>query len=194
MRKNEKITTPVSVSAAASPVYLLGTYNQDKTPFFATVTFVCYIPGSPECQIVGIASSEQTKENINREQVFSLNLCTVDMKDLADDAWLGYAPDKSEKHIVDYCNGNKLDVPILNASPNNIECKVTQSLQIGHAAVFVSEVLCQQADSRLVPPYPGADGSYKWYESIDAKKFNPLLYGFNYYTLSESLGQIGMKW
>ena len=194
MKKNKKIITPISASDAAQQVYLLGTYNLDKTPFLLSVAFVCYIPGPPEGVIVGVVGSEHTKMNIIREQVFSLNLCTVEMMDLADAAWLGYASDKNEERVVEYCNGSKLDVPILNASPSNLECKVSQSIQVGDTAIFICETHCIQVDSQIVRPYPGPGDSYSWYESIDAKKFNPLLYAFKYYTLSDSIGQVGTKW
>jgi len=194
MEKSEKITIPVSVSAAAQQVYLLGTYNPDNTLLLLSVAFVCYIPGPPEGVVVSVAGSDQTKTNIARNGVFSLNLCTVEMKDLAEAAWFGYSPTKNGGHLVEYCNGNKLNVPVLNASPNNLECKVSQSLQVGDTTIFICETPCIQADSTLIPPYPESGSSYSWYENTDAKKFDPLLYSFKYYTLSESIGQIGIKW
>ena len=190
----KKIITPVSAADAAQQVYLLGTYNPDRTLFLLSIASVCYIPGPPESMVVGVVGSTQTKENIAREQAFSLNLCTVDMKDLADGAWLGYGLDGSRDNEIEYCNGSKLGVPILSAAPSNLECKVSQSILVGDTTIFICETRCIHVDSQIVSPYPGPDDSYRWYESIDAKKFTPLLYAFKYYTLSESIGQIGMKW
>ena len=194
MQKIEKRVIPVSAACTAQQLYILGTYNSDGTLFLQTQAFVCYIPGPPEGMIVGVVESDKIKENIIREKSFSLNQCNVDMRPIIESAWRGYAPDTIGNDVIYYSNGVKLNVPLLDASPYVIECQVSQSFNIGSTMVFVTEAVCNHADSRYVLPYPEHDdGVYDWYTKQNAKEFNPLLYAVKYYTLNENIGQLNKK-
>ena len=194
MRKIEKRAIPVSAACTAQQLYILGTYNPDKTLCIQTQAFVCYIPGPPESMMVGVVESDKIKENIIREQAFSLNQCNVDMRPIVESAWRGYEPEANGDNSIGYSNGARLNVPILDAGPYSIECKVAQSFNIGNTMIFIAEAACNHADSRFVQPYPASENDiYNWYANQDAKEFNPLLYAFNYYTLSENMGQLDKK-
>jgi flavin reductase (DIM6/NTAB) family NADH-FMN oxidoreductase RutF len=84
-------------------------------------------------------------------------------------------------------------VPILDVAPYALECEVLSSSKAGDTIVFVSEIACVHADNKFIPPYPESGDYYGWYEAQDAKKLDPLLYAFKYYTLSESIGKIGIE-
>ena len=193
MDKIEKIIFPATVACTAQQLYLLGTFNPDGALFLQTQAFVCYIPGPPEGMVLGVVASEQTKENITRERMFSLNQCSVDMRSAADLAWQGYTPGNSGEGMFSYSNGSKLHVPVLDVSPHVLECKVTQTLSIGDTLLVVSETLCIHADHRYVPPIPESGDLFDWYTDQDAKLFNPLLYSVKYYSLSDSIGQLDIK-
>ena len=194
MKKIERRISPVSVACTAQQLYILGTYNADGTAFLQTQAFVCYIPGPPEGMVVGVVQSDKIKENIIREQAFSLNQCNIDMRFIAESAWRGYAPDISGEKAVRHSTGVKLNIPLLDASPYVIECKVVQSVNVGDTMIFITESVCNHVDSRLVLPYPESnDAVYDWYTKQDAMDFNPLLYAMKYYTLKESIGQLDEK-
>jgi len=194
MKKIERRITPVSAACSVQQLYILGTYNLDGTLFLQTQAFVCYIPGPPEGMIAGVVESDKIKENIIREQAFSLNQCSIDMRFIAESAWRGYAPETKYDKEIGYTNGVKLSVPLLDLSPYVIECKVSQSLNIGNTMIFVTEAVCNHVDSRYVLPFPESnDDIYDWYAKQNAKDFNPLLYSVKYYTLNESIGQLDKK-
>ena len=195
MKKIDRRIIPVSAAFSPLQLYMLGTYNPDDTPFLQTQAFICFIPGPPEGIIVGVVESDKMKENIIREQAFSLNQCNVDMRSMAESAWRGYAPETSGDNTVGYSKGVELNVPLLDASPYVIECKVVQSFNVASSMVFVTEVACIHADSRYVPPYPQSDDAvFDWYASQNAKNFNPLLYSLKYFTLGENIGQVDKKY
>ena len=196
MNKIEKTIASVPPISGAQQLYLIGTYNPDGTLFIQTQAFVCYIPGPPEGNAVGVVASDQIKNNIMRERAFSLNLCSVDMSLIAESAWRGYAPETGGEKSVGRSMGNKLQVPVLDISPYVAECKVSQSLQVGDTTLFISETVCTHVDCRFARPYPVSENRadiYNWYASQDAKNFNPLLYAFKYYTLYESIGKADIK-
>jgi flavin reductase (DIM6/NTAB) family NADH-FMN oxidoreductase RutF len=184
----------VSRMPACTPyqVYLLGTFNPDGTPLWLAHASACYIPGPPEGMVAGVMASEQPKtlENILREQAFSLNHCNVAMRSLADSAW--YERTANGESTAFY-TGSALHVPILDVSPLALECKVLHSSTVGDTVVFVSTIACIHADDRFLTPCPASGDSYGWYESQDVKHLDPLLYAFKYYTVSESIGKIGIK-
>ena len=194
MKKIDRRMIPVSAACTAQQLYILGTYNSDGTLFLQTQGFVCYIPGPPEGMIVGVVESDKMKENVIREQAFSLNQCNIDMRFIVESAWRGYAPEISGDKTIGYSNGIKLNVPLLDASPYIIECKVSQSFNVGNTKVFITESACNHADIKHVLPYPESDDDlYDWYAKQNAKEFDPLLYSIKYYTLNEHIGQLDKK-
>ena len=191
MKKIERRIIPVSAACTAQQLYILGTYNPDGTLFLQTQAFVCYISGPPEGMIVGIVESEKIKENIIREQAFSLNQCNVDMRFMVESGWRGYEPETSGDNAIGYSKGVKLNVPLLDESPYVLECKVAQAFNVGNTMVFITETVCNHADSRYIPPYPKSDEDvYDWYTKQNAKEFDPLLYAVKYFTLNENIGQL----
>jgi len=194
MAKNKKIerrTIPASAACTPQQLYMIGTYNSDGTVFLQTQAFVCYIPGPPESMIVGIVESDQIKENIIREQAFSLNQCNVDMRFLAESSWRGYNPEVDGNKGIGYSSGTKLNVPMLDASPYVIECKISQSFNIGNTTIFIAESVCNHVDSRHILPYPESNKDvFDWYANQNAVDFDPLLYAFKFFTLNENIGQL----
>jgi flavin reductase (DIM6/NTAB) family NADH-FMN oxidoreductase RutF len=193
MQKITKSIVPRNPACTPYQVYLLGTRNPDGTPLFLTHASACFIPGPPEGMVVGVMASEQprTAENILREQAFSLNHCNVAMRGLADSAWYERAPGANEEGMAFYRGA--CDTPILDASPHALECQVLQSTRAGETVIFVTAIAHVHADDRWISPYPASGDSYGWYASQDVKKLDPLLYAFHYYTVSESIGRIGIK-
>ena len=184
MKKINKTTVSLAPPCSAQQVYLLGAYNPDGTLLLQSQAFVCYIPGPPEGRIVSISASEKMKENILRDQVFSLNFCNIEMLPIVEVAWEGYAPESNGEVKVEYSKGIKLNVPILDASPYVEECKIIKTIQIGETLVVIAETICIQADNNLILPYSDSDDLYEWYVKQDAQKYNPLMYSVKYYTLS----------
>ena len=194
MEKIKRRIIPVSAACTAQQLYILGTHNPDGTLFLQTQAFVCYIPGPPEGMIVGVVESDKIKENIIREQAFSLNQCNVDMRFMVESGWRGYEPETSGDDNVGYSKGAKLNVPLLDASPYVMECKVAQSFNVGNTMVCITEAVCNHADSRYILPYPQSDEDvYDWYTKQNAKEFDPLLYALKYFTLNENIGQLNKK-
>ena len=190
MNKIEKTMVSLAPPCSAQQVYLLGTYNVDGTLFLQSQAFVCYIPGPPEGKVIGLAASDQMKENILREQAFSLNLCNIAMLPIVESAWQGYAPETNGEDAVGYSRGVKLNIPVLDASPCVEECKVMQTVQVGDTLIVIVETVCTLVDNELIRPYSESDDLYDWYMSQNAQKFNPLLYSVKYYTLSECVAKL----
>ena len=193
MKKITKNRISQSAACTAQQIYLLWTFNPDGTPLLLTQASVCFIQGPPEGMVVGVMSSEQPKtaENITRNQAFSLNLCNVAMRSLADAAWYEQTPAKNDEGTA-FCPGSVLSVPVRDASPYVLECSVIQSSTVGNTVIFVSTIASIHADDRFIHPYPEPGDYYSWYESHDAKNLDPLLYAFKYYTVSDSIGKIGI--
>ena len=183
MNKIEKKVVELAPPCTAQQLYLLGTYNPDGTILLQTQAFVSYVPGPPEGKLISVVYSEEMKENIKRENVFSLNLCNVDMLPLVETAWRGYIPETT----LSYLDGKKLKVPVLESSPYVEELKVKELVPIGDTLIVIAETICVHADKTLVHPYSDTDDLYEWYLKQNAQDYNPLMYCVKYYSLGESL-------
>ena len=77
---------------------------------------------------------------------------------------------------------SEVSAPLLDESPVNIECRVTQVLRLGTHDMFVAKVVSVHADEK----YMDENGKFS------LEKADPIAYSHGtYYTLGEKLGTFG---
>ncbi|MCL2570933.1 MAG: flavin reductase family protein [Defluviitaleaceae bacterium] len=159
------------------PVWIVGTCNEDGSPNLSTVTCVSNTPGPPENIIISIAA-RRTIANILCTGEFSINLCNAEMAPLVD--YVGsVSGEDCVKDAVPYgfVWGEKIRVPILDASHCIFECCVSHSHIIGGFHTFFGEVQTTHIDESLTaPPTDSQEAIINWFRSIDIHKMNPLVY------------------
>ena len=80
--------------------------------------------------------------------------------------------------------GNEVKVPLIGESPINIECRVTDIVELGSHDMFISDILCVDVAKDLV------DDKGK----LDLTKANLIAYSHGeYFTLGEKLGKFGFS-
>ena len=78
--------------------------------------------------------------------------------------------------------GQVIDVPLIEESPVNIECRVTQTLPLGSHTMFVAEVVHVAVDRR----YMDEKGTFH------LEKAEPIVYSHGtYFELGKALGTFG---
>lgn len=107
-------------------LFLYGTYDDNGNPDFGLFCWFSYLWDGEMGVMCSIGGNKTTRENIERNKVFSANLVTEELLPKAD--YLGCVsgrnPDKM-KIGLDIGKGEVLDVPVLNNSPVNFELEVT---------------------------------------------------------------------
>jgi len=158
------------------PVWIVGTRNKNGTPNLSTITCVSNTPGPPENIIVSMAA-KRTIANIRQTGEFSVSLVNADMAALAD--YVGsVSGEDTVKNAVkyDYVWGGNADVPILDASHCVFECKLSHTHEVGMFQTFFGEVVNLHIDAKLTPPEASQEALFKWFQSIDIHKIDPLVY------------------
>jgi flavin reductase (DIM6/NTAB) family NADH-FMN oxidoreductase RutF len=128
------------------------------------VAYCCNCSFDPPMVMVGIVPSRYSHRLIRESGCFVVNLVSGDNKALFD--YMGSHSrrdgDKLKAFGAKLREGEKVDAPLLDDCPVNIECTVVDSIVTGSHEMFVGKVEQVHADARLV----GEDGKID-FKSID---------------------------
>ncbi|RDD52361.1 flavin reductase family protein [Nanoarchaeota archaeon NZ13-N] len=112
---------------------------------FATVSWIT--PVSEEPPIVGFASYKENYTNslIEKYKQFSINI--IEDIELLWKVGItsGKEIDKVKEFGIKVISGKKLDVPIIEDSLGFMECKLTNSLEVGEGIFYIGEVVNWEA-------------------------------------------------
>lgn len=116
------------------------------------VAYCCNCSYDPPMVMVGIVPSRYSYKMIKESGCFVVNLVDKAYKETFD--YLGSHSkrdeDKLTKMDVKLSNGIKVNAPILDDCPINIECKVVDSIVTGSHEMFVGKIEYVHADTKLI--------------------------------------------
>lgn len=116
------------------------------------VAYCCNCSYDPPMVMVGIVPSRYSYKMIKESGCFVVNLVGKEYKETFD--YLGSHSkrdeDKLAKMNVKLSEGIKVNAPILDDCPVNIECKVVDSIVTGSHEMFVGKIEYVHADAKLV--------------------------------------------
>lgn len=149
-----------------------------------TVAWTGTINSDPAMVYISVRPERHSYSIIKRTKEFVINLTTKDLTYKTD-----YCGVKSGKDIDKFKElgltdkkANKLNCPIIDESPINIECKVKNIIELGSHHMFIGEVVSNMADEK----YIDETGRFNF------EKSNPICYSHGqYYALGEYLGKFG---
>ena len=182
----QSLAIPLKGEFASVLVNFIGTCNEDGSPHFCTASWVSFALGPPK-SIIFSTFVKPTIENIKRTGEIAINMGTGEMKELSDTIY-GIMEEGKQDKLPDYEWGKKLHVPILDASPYVVECKVIESHVFGDSIIFFAEIINQQIDVKIGKPENDTDEAYvKWTESLNVNDLNPLLWLGNYHYIGNKI-------
>ena len=170
--------TPVVMVSCGST---LDEYNIITIAWTGTVSSdppMCSISIRPERHSYGIIKQ-------SGEVVISL----VDKKLTPYADWCGVRSGKKYNKFVETgltpMKASKVNAPMIEEAPVNLECKVTQIIPLGSHDMFLAEVVAVHVNEKLFSPKTDA---------IDLKRADLVTYSHgHYYTLGEVLGKFGFS-
>lgn len=172
-------------SMCVQPAFIIGTNNEDGTHNFAPITWVSvtWEKADEYLLVISMAGGKRTRRNVLRDGRLSVNLVSRDMLSLMDYFGTHHAAD-GKKDEIEYgvCRGDKVDVPVLEASRWVYECEVAQRVEIGELVTFFCKIKNVQMDERLC---------CKDTFDVDLTKLDPVIYSGMYHSLGKVLGKIG---
>ena len=171
-------STPVVMVSCGST---LDEYNIITIAWAGTV---CSDP--PMCSI-SVRPERHSYDIIKKEGAFVINLVNKQLAPYAD--WCGVRSGRKYNKFVETgltpVRATQVNAPMIEESPVNLECKVTQILPLGSHDMFLAEMVAVHVNGKLFSPKTDA---------IDLRRADLVTYSHgHYYTLGEILGKFGFS-
>ena len=141
-----KVSIGISNTFCPQPLFLFGTYDKDGQPNYSLVGWITYFNSGAytgdKLHIVTCMSGKKlTRDRLNADKLFSVNLVTQSMLPAADyyGTTSGYNPDKMSV-TVETISGQVLNVPVIKESPWSFEVEVEEIQPFGQSDLFICKV------------------------------------------------------
>jgi flavin reductase (DIM6/NTAB) family NADH-FMN oxidoreductase RutF len=175
-----KVKTKFKRPPMILPVCLVGAIVEGKPNFQAIAWFnmVDYDP-----YVIGVSSerSHYTNKGIRENKTFSVNIPASNMASVTDFCGIYSGANVDKSKVFDVFYGELQTAPMINIMPINVECKLTQTIELQHADFFIGEIVGVYIENK-----------YLLNGKPDLKRIDPLLYedGLNnYWNLGEFLAK-----
>ena len=167
------------------PAFLIASYAADGKPNVMTAAWGGICSSDPLSLSVSIRPSRLSHESILQRKAFTVNIASEEMMIGMDFVGIvsGRKFDKFAKTGWTAVKSEKVDAPYIGESPVILECRLSQTVEIGAHTMFIGEILDVKADRRCFD----ADGSFP-----DMEKIKPLIFDSgskNYYGIGKPLGR-----
>lgn len=172
-------------SLCVQPAFLIGTANEDGSNNFAPITWVSAAceKGGEYLLILSMFGAKRTKQNVKRTGLLSVNLVSTDMLPLMDYFGTHSAlAGKKDGMACGVSRGEKLDVPVLDASRWVYECSVVRAVEMGESTTFFCRIENIQLDERL---------HFSDAFDVELTGLDPVIYSGKYHSIGKLLGAIG---
>jgi flavin reductase (DIM6/NTAB) family NADH-FMN oxidoreductase RutF len=135
-----------------APVVLVTTRSGDGEDDVATIAWTGTICSDPVMLSISVRKSRLTYANIMDTGVFTVNLATEEMGRATDLCGVisGRDEDKFLKAGLMREEASHISCPMLEASPVNLECRVTESKDLGSHTIFLASVEAVHVDGKYV--------------------------------------------
>jgi len=167
-----------------TPVWVVGTYDQNDKPNAATVAWAGICCNSPPCVAVALRAATYTHGNIMARGAFTLNVPSEDHAKQADYFGMatGAKEDKFARAGLTPVRSELVDAPYVAEFPLVLECNLLQAIELGQHTQFVGEIIDVKADESVL----GENGL------PDIEKVRPIVFApaaRTYYRIGEFLGK-----
>lgn len=149
-----------------------------------TVAWTGTVCTNPPMVYISVRPERHSYQMIRETGEFVINLTTKDLAQATDFCGVrsGRDVDKFQAMNLTKAEASKVSVAMIQESPVNIECKVTEVLELGSHHMFLAQVAAVHVDDRYLDEK----------QKFDLSKANPLAYSHGeYYSLGELLGTFG---
>lgn len=170
--------------AMPTPVWLVGTYDDEGKANLATVAWGGVCCSDPASIAVSLRKARHSYEAILKRKSFTVNVPSQAFVREADYAGIatGRNADKFAVAGLTAVRSDLVDAPYVAEFPVVIECRLLKVVEVGVHTQFIGEIVDVKADEEVLD----AAGA------VDAAKVLPLIYSpttRTYYKLGEELGK-----
>lgn len=166
------------------PVVLVSVADKENNKNVFTVAWAGTINSNPPMVSISVRPERHSYKMIDETGEFVINLTTKDLAFATDYCGVkcGKDIDKFTEMKLTPILGDFVKAPMIKESPVNIECKVTEKIELGSHHMFLAEVVAVHADEAYM------DKNGKFQLSLA----EPIIYSHGeYYTVGEKIGTFG---
>lgn len=166
------------------PAALVSVRDTEGNDNLLTIAWVGTICSDPAMLSISVRKERYSHHMIKESGSFVVNLTTKKLLKATDYCGVRSGKDEDKFATMNLTKGEaeKIDAPIIMESPVNIECKVTQVLELGSHDMFIAEVVNVQVSDELLDE----KGTFRLQDA------ELLAYSHGeYYELGEKLGTFG---
>ncbi len=134
--------------AFPTPIFIIGTYDQDGTPNAMNAAWAGVSVSAPPCVTVSVRKERKTYENIQELKEFTVNIPNKSVLKEADYFGMisGHKAQKFEAVGLTAVKAEHVNAPYIEEFPVNFECKVVETTEIGSHIIIIGEILNAMAD------------------------------------------------
>ena len=170
-----------------TPVVMVSCGSTPDEYNIITIAWAGTINSDPPMCSISVRPERHSYDIIKREGSFVINLVNKELTPFAD--WCGVRSGKKYNKFIETgltpIRASKINAPMIEESPVNLECKVTQVISMGSHALFLAEVVAVHVNESLFS---------KKTDAIELFRANLVTYSHGqYYALGEKLGKFGFS-
>lgn len=167
------------------PAVMVSVGNTPENFNIITIAWTGTICSDPPMCYISVRKGRHSYAILKETGEFVINLTTKDLAYATD--WCGVSSgrkyDKFKRMNLTPGKASVVNAPIIEESPVNIECKVTQVIELGTHDMFMAEVVNVKADEKYIDARTGA------FSLINSK---PICYSHgHYFEVGKMIGKFG---
>ena len=167
-----------------TPVFVVGTYDQDGKPNVMTASWGGICCSQPPCVAVSLRKATCTHGNIVARKAFTISIPSEEHVKQADYFGMvsGRNVDKFAKSGLTPMKSDRVDAPYVKEFSLIVECRLVHTFELGLHTQFVGEVMDVKAEEAVM-----AGGGW-----VDIKKLKPLAFAPDsrgYYGMGKFIGK-----
>lgn len=154
--------------AVPSPVWVVGTYDEQGKPNMMTAAWGGICCSRPPCIYVSLRKATYSYGNIMKRKAYTVSIPGEEYWREADYTGIasGRDTDKFKDTALTPIKSKVVDAPYVDEYPLIIECKLKNTFKLGLHTMFVGEVVDVKADQGVLTN-----------NKPDIQKIRPILYG-----------------
>jgi flavin reductase (DIM6/NTAB) family NADH-FMN oxidoreductase RutF len=154
--------------AVPSPVWVVGTYDDEGRPNMMTAAWGGICCSRPPCVYVSLREATYSHGNIMRRRAFTVSVPGEEHWREADYAGVasGRDTDKFEDTALTPIRSSAVDAPYVGEYPLVLECRLKEAHKLGLHTMFVGEIVDVKAEEEALTN-----------DRPDIQKIRPLLFG-----------------
>ena len=150
----EKVTFKPGTMLNPVPVVMVSCGSQPSEQNIITIAWTGIINSEPPMTYISVRKSRHSHALIKSSKEFVINLCTEELAFATDYCGVksGRDVNKFKEQKLTAIPAEIVSCPMIDEAPVNLECKVTQIIELPSHDMFLAEIVKVHADKKIINP------------------------------------------